>query len=80
MLKLEKNPKVLAKLQSLFLSNNNQIGQEGLEALADAIDTGRLESLRLLLLRKRWLRSPRKRRAASKVLAPCSAETTIGTN
>ena len=36
--------------------------------------------LRLLPLRKRRLRSQRKRRAASKVLAPCSAETTIGTN
>ena len=38
------------------------------------------EPLRLLPLRKRRLRSPRKRRAASKVLAPCSAEATIGTN
>jgi hypothetical protein len=36
--------------------------------------------LRLLPLRKRRLRSQRKKRAASKVLAPCSAETTIGTN
>jgi hypothetical protein len=35
---------------------------------------------RLLQLRKKLLRSPRKRQAVSKVLAPYSAEAKIGTN
>jgi hypothetical protein len=39
-----------------------------------------VELLTLLQPRKRLLRSPRKRRAASKVLAPYSAESMIRTN